>query len=229
MMSAATVRYLCVPMSLLAKLRFETETRLYLIGEAGLEDAFADFDLRTSLRGSGPIDQILLLVNDKFELDTQFLKVIHRLPENALFWIAYPKKSGSIASDLARDTKSWQIVFDSGYAIVTSIAIDDTWSGLRVRKVDPKTKYKRDIPMEERKTPGIDYVKRAVAAPPDAVKAMKAHKGLGDFFNTMSFTHKKEYVEAIEEAKKTETRRRRIEKMVEMVLKMKTEKENKKK
>jgi uncharacterized protein YdeI (YjbR/CyaY-like superfamily) len=45
----------------------------------------------------------------------------------------------------------------------------------------------------------------------------------------MSFTHKKEYVEAIVEAKKPETRQRRIEKMVEAVSQLKARKEAKQK
>ena len=220
--------YLCQPMSLLTKLRFDAQKPLYFVGRSGLGDLFAGFDLKISLRGTALVEQILLLAADKFELDTEFLKIIPRLSENALFWIAYPKKSSGMISDLARDTKNWQTVFDSGYTIVTSVAIDDTWSGLRIRKVDPKAKYKRDVPMEERKTPGIDYAKRTVSPPADAVKAMKPYKSLGEFFDSMSFTHKKEYVASIEEAKKPETRQRRIEKMVEMVLKMKIENEKKK-
>ncbi len=41
----------------------------------------------------------------------------------------------------------------------------------------------------------------------------------------MSFSHKREYIEAIVDAKKPETRTRRIEKMVEALLKMQQEKE----
>jgi uncharacterized protein YdeI (YjbR/CyaY-like superfamily) len=83
--------------------------------------------------------------------------------------------------------------------------------------------------MHERKTEGVDYIKRTVTLPEDAVAAMKPYKGLEQFFHAMSFTHKKEYVEAIVDAKKPETRKRRIDKMIEMVLKIKTDKDNKKK
>jgi uncharacterized protein YdeI (YjbR/CyaY-like superfamily) len=38
------------------------------------------------------------------------------------------------------------------------------------------------------------------------------------FFNSMAFSHKKEHVIAILDAKKEDTRRRRIEKMVELLL-----------
>ena len=117
------------------------------------------------------------------------------------------------------------IIYSDDYTIVSSASMDDTWTGMRVKKKDPKATYKREVPIAERKTEGIDYVKRTVKLPKDAVAALKPFKGLEDFFNAMAFTHKKEYVEA----KKPETRQRRIEKMIEMVQKLKMEKELKKK
>jgi uncharacterized protein YdeI (YjbR/CyaY-like superfamily) len=51
---------------------------------------------------------------------------------------------------------------------------------------------------------------RTVDLPLDFAKAMnKAQRGA---YNSMSYTHRKEYVEWIEDAKKPETRKRRIEK-----------------
>lgn len=59
-----------------------------------------------------------------------------------------------------------------------------------------------------------DTAPREVALPADAVKALQAAR-LTDAFDAMSYTHQKEYVGAIEEAKKPETRLRRIEAMIE--------------
>ncbi len=71
---------------------------------------------------------------------------------------------------------------------------------------------------EKKLKPVIDYEKRMVTTPPDLkVALMKA--GLLDKFEKISFSHKKEYVEAIEEAKKPETRVKRISQTVEMVRK----------
>ena len=81
--------------------------------------------------------------------------------------------------------------------------------------------------MEERSTPGVDYKNRTTKLPKDALAAMKEHKGLDTFFYKMSFSHQREYIEAIEEAKKAETRQRRIVKMIEMVLDIKNRKEQK--
>ena len=72
--------------------------------------------------------------------------------------------------------------------------------------------------MEKRKHEGIDYVKRITTLPKDALSIVNKYKGLADYFYSQSFTCQKEYVMAITEAKKPETRTKRIEKMVEMLL-----------
>ncbi len=62
-----------------------------------------------------------------------------------------------------------------------------------------------------------DLEKRAVEIPKDFADALKK-ADLTDVFLKMSFTHQKEYVRAITEAKKEETRRRRIEKNIEQLI-----------
>lgn len=61
-----------------------------------------------------------------------------------------------------------------------------------------------------------DTEKRKVEIPKDLSDALKKAK-LQDVFSKMSYTHQKEYVNAINEAKKEETRIRRIEKTIEML------------
>jgi hypothetical protein len=61
-----------------------------------------------------------------------------------------------------------------------------------------------------------DTAKRAVELPPDLAEALKTND-LTDVFLKMSYTHQKEYVNAINEAKKAETRLKRIERTIELV------------
>jgi uncharacterized protein YdeI (YjbR/CyaY-like superfamily) len=58
---------------------------------------------------------------------------------------------------------------------------------------------------------------RAIATPPDLLKALSARKSAKAAWDKLSYTHRKEYIIAIEEAKKPETRARRIAKAVEMI------------
>lgn len=47
-------------------------------------------------------------------------------------WLAYPKKSDAIRSDLTRD-HGWEPIDALGLLAVTQIAIDENWSALRFR------------------------------------------------------------------------------------------------
>jgi hypothetical protein len=55
---------------------------------------------------------------------------------------------------------------------------------------------------------------RIVTPPADLVKALKSNKEARAMWDKLSYTHRKEHVKAIEEAKRPETRTRRIEKAV---------------
>jgi len=59
----------------------------------------------------------------------------------ALLWIAYPKKTSGIESDLSRDLIA-EAMSGRGWRPVSIIAIDEVWSALRFRPVgDVKTKF----------------------------------------------------------------------------------------
>lgn len=62
-----------------------------------------------------------------------------------------------------------------------------------------------------------DDAPRTIETPAELVKALRANQAAKDAWDKLSYTHRKEYVQAIEEAKKPETRRRRIEKAIEML------------
>lgn len=62
----------------------------------------------------------------------------------------------------------------------------------------------------------IDDQPRTVQVPPDLAAVLKKAK-LRDTFDAMSYTHQKEYVNAIAEAKRPETRRKRIDGCMDMV------------
>lgn len=61
-----------------------------------------------------------------------------------------------------------------------------------------------------------DFEERIVEVPADFEKALKKSK-LKDTFEKMSFTHRKEYVNSVLDAKKPERRLKRIEKALEMI------------
>ena len=65
----------------------------------------------------------------------------------------------------------------------------------------------------------LDAEKREVKPPADFVKALKAKPPAWDRWRELSYSHQREYVEAIEEAKKAETRGHRIDGAVRLIAK----------
>ena len=59
-------------------------------------------------------------------------------------WMAYPKKSGGIATDISRDT-GWEPLDACDLLPVTQVALDQDWSALRFR-------YRDEIANMTRKT-----------------------------------------------------------------------------
>jgi hypothetical protein len=70
---------------------------------------------------------------------------------------------------------------------------------------------------EVRVTLEADDVPRVVTPPRDFAAAMRAEPEAKAFWKELSYTHQREYVRWIEDAKKPETRERRIAKAVEML------------
>lgn len=62
----------------------------------------------------------------------------------------------------------------------------------------------------------MDTAERTVEVPADLAAAIDS-AGLRDAWDRLAYTHRKEHVRAVEEAKKPETRQRRIAKAVEML------------
>jgi hypothetical protein len=63
-----------------------------------------------------------------------------------------------------------------------------------------------------------DTEERVVEMPADLSTLLDAHPEARTRYDKLSYTHRKEYVRWIEEAKKPETRERRVQKTVEMLL-----------
>lgn len=92
-------------------------------------------------------------------------------------------------------------------------------------------KYMMAVPKRFRDAAGIkayetitvemerDTEERIIEPPEDLAEALKNNKDAGAVWEKMSYTHKKEYAMWIEDAKKSETRERRVNKTIEELLK----------
>jgi hypothetical protein len=76
------------------------------------------------------LDIILFFVTTERALTKDFSKLAARLTANGMIWIAWPKKSSGVATDLSFE-RVQRIGLDAGLVDVKICAVDDTWSGLK--------------------------------------------------------------------------------------------------
>ena len=102
---------------------------------AALEKEFVKLGFSTSLDKNMKGENTLLFVNDKKECLDFLTNQLKNIVPDSVFWIAYPKATSKIKTDINRDILR---VTAEGFGIttVTAISIDDTWSALRFRPID---------------------------------------------------------------------------------------------
>ena len=76
------------------------------------------------------LDIILFFVLSERALAKDFSKLAARLTANGMIWIAWPKKSSGVATDLSFESVQ-RIGLDAGLVDVKICAVNDVWSGLK--------------------------------------------------------------------------------------------------
>jgi hypothetical protein len=84
--------------------------------------------VRTNARGR--LDVIVFFVTRRAELARRFPSFMRALEDDGGLWVAWPKKTSGVATDLAFDAVQ-RIGLDAGLVDNKVAAIDPTWSGLR--------------------------------------------------------------------------------------------------
>jgi hypothetical protein len=80
----------------------------------------------------GAFDGVQLFVYSKADVDRLAPAAIKAVKAGGMVWIAYPKKSSKIKTDINRDS-GWDAVHKVGMEGIALISIDDTWSAMRFR------------------------------------------------------------------------------------------------
>ena len=165
--------------------------------------------------GSNHYEQIHWFVTKKEELERDLNKVLKMVKENVLCWIYYPKGSSKVQTNLSRD-KGWDALMNhKELQWISLISFDDTWSTFGFRQKTLADKKKEASPKERPIFDYIDAKKKIVSLPDDFAKALEKNKKNQDFFESLSFTNRKEYVEWIVTAKREETRSERVKGSIE--------------
>ncbi|WP_028982229.1 YdeI/OmpD-associated family protein [Sporocytophaga myxococcoides] len=167
--------------------------------------------------GKQTADVVLLFASNSSDLNTHFESLKNAIKPKGLVWIAYLKGTSKIKTDISRD-KGWDVVNKSGYTGVSLISIDDMWSAMRFKSFEEiKNKANHSNSEEDQY---IDLEERVVTVPDDLQQVLNMNKVAKATFENLSFTHKKEFVLWIINAKKEETRTKRLEQATEKLLKI---------
>jgi len=125
--------------ALVRKLKLRPGARAAISGaDPGYVDRFRPppdgVELGEALDGS--FDWVLLFVRTEAELRERLPAVVTALQPDSLLWIAYPKGSSKIQTDLTRD-RGWDAVRETDLMWITLVSLDATWSAFSLRPLRP--------------------------------------------------------------------------------------------
>ncbi len=123
--------------SIVEKLHLNEERNLLIQGlPSSIEKQFAKLSFAknvTPLLKSRKIDWALVFAVNENQLNNILKDVLPALHSESKLWIAYPKVTSKISSDLNRDC-SWSALTGCGYEGVAQVALDHVWSALWWKK-----------------------------------------------------------------------------------------------
>jgi hypothetical protein len=194
--------------------------------KAGMRVAMANAPAGLKLEAPGVVverslahdlDLVVLFAVTQKELTLRWPKAVKAVKADGALWVAHPKKSSGIQSDLGMG--EWSATTGSGWNPVATVGVDDTWSATRF-KYAPGLEKVRHARQEEaiRDADGmicVDRAARVVTAPKDLQKLIAKNAKARATFDALSFTNRKEYVVWILDAKKPETRADRLAKTID--------------
>ena len=115
------------------KLGIKEGARLALVGAPdGFERTLGQLPDRVEVRSRvrAPLDVIVFFTTARADLERRFAKLAAALDPAGALWIAWPKRSSGVETDLTEDALR-EVGLPTGLVDNKVAAIDDTWSGLR--------------------------------------------------------------------------------------------------
>ena len=206
-----------MPTALAQKLKIkEGFSVLTFNAPSGFEKELGDLPEGVSISADAETyHQIHWFVKEKAQAEEEAETVLALLKEEVTLWVYFPKGTSKIKTDLTRD-RGWEgLLKQKDLQWLTLISFNETWSAFSVRLKTSVDKKKGAAPKIRPIVEYIDAAKKLVFPPDDFATALQASPTEKAFFETLSFTNKKEYVEWIVSAKREETRITRVKESIE--------------
>ncbi|RJE91010.1 hypothetical protein D3P07_02750 [Paenibacillus sp. 1011MAR3C5] len=198
------------------KLRLEPDMRAVILHPPADYDVASELGLPAQAEkstedelGEGIYAFVLLFVTSLAELEKRAPIAIRTAEADALLWICYPKGTSRIKTDINRDT-GWALMKTFGTEGVAMISMNETWSAMRYRPVGAAraSRSRKKDPVS-----GAAAVKSSSAVPdmPDDLEAAFATvPEARTFFEALTDSMRRDYLNWILEAKREETRAKRV-------------------
>lgn len=123
-------------MSLVKKLLLKPKMQIGILNPPeGFAEALGELPegaVQVAGAGPGALDAVLLFVKSLAEMQAEAEAAGKLVKYDGLFWVAYPKKTSKIKTDINRDN-GWEYMKRLGFAGVAMVAMDETWSAMRYR------------------------------------------------------------------------------------------------
>ena len=123
--------------TLFEKLQLADEKNLLIQGlPSSIEKQFSKLSFAknmTPLLRSRKIDFALVFAVSENQLNGILKDVMPSLKDGSKFWVAYPKITSKIVTDLNRE-RSWNRLTSEGYESIHRVELDHVWSAMRFVK-----------------------------------------------------------------------------------------------
>jgi hypothetical protein len=207
--------------NLFEKLQIGNEKNLLIQGlPSSIEKQFIKLSYSknvTPLLKVKKIDFALVFAINTNQLNNILKEVIPCLNAEGKLWVAFPKATSKISSDLNREC-NWEVLCQNHYENIEQITLDHVWSATRFKKAQVVAAVEECESKKAVDIKAVDFDKNLVVAPVELQKIFTRHKKARDVFQNLSAINQKEFVEWIEGAKRQDTRTRRLEATVEKLL-----------
>ena len=203
--------------SILSKLKIKSPHILYSINAPKyFNQIIGKLPVDISIRQDAnlPFDSIHWFVKTKSEVDQQSDAIIKLLKPNLKVWCYFPKKTSHIQTDLSRDNGWEKLEKRHKIKWLSLISFNETWSAFAFR-LDRENKAQ---PKEREILKYADSKTKTINLPKEISNAFSKNKKAKTIFDSLAFSHRREYVEWIVNAKREETKISRIEKTIQMLI-----------
>lgn len=125
--------------TILEKLQLKNEKTILIQGlPSSIEKQFAKLSFAknlTPLLRSRRLDFALIFAVSENQLNNILHDIMPALKDDTRFWVAYPKATSKIATDLNRES-SWNKLVDAGYESVEQVTLDHVWNAVSFRRME---------------------------------------------------------------------------------------------